>query len=170
MLYKSKYYYNFVEQHSTRYSYAYTEVRGEPFGSGAQSAHQACEVGGEVRSDRIARQHSSCRGQERKEAYDGYGSCRSLQHIAHDSTECADEICNRGAQVHYHAEEARIATRPSQVYRGRRGKNHSDRMQCTAGRSGQMDAAAAIRKGCGVGDSSIHFTYACGSHFKKKRV
>ena len=48
MLYKSKYYCNFVEQHSTRYSYAYTEVRGEPFGSGAQTAHQACEVGGEV--------------------------------------------------------------------------------------------------------------------------
>lgn len=40
-------------------------------------------------------------------------------------------------------------------------------MQYTAERSGQMDAAVAIRKGCGVVDSSIHFTYAYGAHSKK---
>ena len=161
MLYKSKYNCIFVEQYSTRYSYAYTEVRGEPFGGGAQTAHQACEVGGNISPDHIARKHSSRRGQEWEEAYDGHRSRRSLQYIADNSTECAGKICDRGAQVHNHAEEAGDASRSCQMHGGCGSKNHSDSMQCAARRPRQMDAAAIVGTGCGIGNSSFHIAYAC---------
>ena len=167
MLYKSKYNCIFVEQHSTGYSYAYTEVRGEPFGGRAQTAHQACEVGGEVRQNHIARKHSSCRGQEWEEAYDGYGSRRSFQHITHDSTECAHQICDGRSQFHHHTEEAGNASRSSQVHGGCGSQNHCDSVQCTTGRPGQMDTAAIVRTGCGTGNRSIHIAYARRAHSKK---
>lgn len=167
MLCKSKYNRIFVEQHSTGYGYAYTEVRGESFGGRTQTSHQACEVGGEVRPNHIARQHSSCRGQEWEEAYDGHGSCGSLQYIAHDSAECAYQICDGGPQVHHHTEKAGNSPRPSQVHGGRGGENHSDSVQCTARRPGQMDVAAAVRTGRGTANRSLHIAYACRSHSKK---
>lgn len=170
MLYKSNNNCNFVEQHSTRYSYAFTEVRGEPFGGGAQTAHQDREVGREVRQDHLARKHSSRRGQEWEEAHDGYGSRRSLQHFAYHGAECADEICNGGAQVHYHTEEAGDTSCSSQMHGGCGSKNHSDSVQCAAGRPGQMDAAAIVGTCCGTGNSSFHIAYACRSHSKKTGI
>lgn len=167
MLYKSKYNCIFVEQHSTGYGYAYTEVRGEPFGGGAQTAHQDREVGREVRQDHLARKHSSRRGQEWEEAHDGYGSRRSLQHFAYHGAECAYQICDGGPQVHYHTEEAGNSARSSQVHGGRGGENHSDSMQCTARRPGQMDFAAAVRTGRGTANRSLYIAYARGSHSKK---
>lgn len=167
MLYKSKYNCIFVELYSTRYIYANTEVRCKPFFGGAQTAHQACEVWGKVCQDNIARQHSSCRGQEWEEAHDSHGSSRSLQHFAHYSTECSGQIRDRGTQAHHYTEETRNATSPSQVH-GRRGsKDNSDSMQCTARRSGQMDTSAIVRASCGTGNSSFHIAYARRPHSKK---
>lgn len=167
MLYKSKYNCIFVEQHSTRYSYAYTEVRGESFSGGAQTSHQACEVGGKVRPNHIARQHSSCSGQEWEEANDGHGSRCSLQYIANYSAECSHQICDGGSQAHYHTKETGNTTSPGQMYGGRGGENHSDSMQRTARRQGQMDVAAAVRTGSGTPNRSIHIAYARRSHSKK---
>src|SRR5574344_1687805 len=58
MLYKSKYFRSFVESNSTRYEYAYPEVRDKFVCDRAQATYQDCEVRSDASEDNTPCQYS----------------------------------------------------------------------------------------------------------------
>lgn len=58
MLYKSKYFRSFVESNSTRYEYAYPEVRDKFVCDRAQATYQDCEVRNDASEDNTPCQYS----------------------------------------------------------------------------------------------------------------
>ena len=74
MLHKTNINCIFVERYSTRYDYAYTEVRGKFDCDRAQAAYQDCEVRQDASQNYPAGQYTPCCRQERKEAHDRSGS------------------------------------------------------------------------------------------------
>ena len=69
-MYKSKYFRNFVESNSTRYEYAYPEVRDKFVCDRAQATCQDCEVRSDAGEDNTPCQYSFGYGQEWEKGLD----------------------------------------------------------------------------------------------------
>ena len=81
-----------VSSNTTRYDYAYTEVRGEFVCNGSQATDQDCKVWKLSSTNHPQGEYPSCRGQEWKETHDRPGNRYSVQHIRYDSAECAIQL------------------------------------------------------------------------------
>jgi hypothetical protein len=66
MLYRRNLNCIYAVAHTTRYDYAYSEVRGESVCNGAQAVDEDCEVRTIAGQDYPESQHSSCSGQDWK--------------------------------------------------------------------------------------------------------
>ena len=106
MLYKIKNSYIFVVlSYTIRYDYAYTEVRGEFVCNGSQATDQDCKVWKISSTNHPEGEYPSCRGQEWEETHDCPGSRHCVQHIRHDSAECANQLWREGTRSNSSAEE-----------------------------------------------------------------
>ena len=160
----------FVASYTTRYDYAYSEVRREPVCNGAQTAHKDCEVWQYACKNHNACEHTSCRGQEWKESHDGPRCGIGFQHIFHHSSESARLLWGEGARCDVEQEETGIATSSSQSDRRRGGAHHSACMCRPTKRICEMDAETSCRQVGEVGLCRFDLTYTGRSNPKKNEL
>ena len=157
----------FVASYTTRYDYAYTEVRREPIYNGAQTAHENCEIGQNASKNNHEGKHSACRGQEREEPHDSSRSSIGLQHICHNSSESPGLLWGEGARCHIEQEEAEGPS-CSRQGDGRRGSTHySTCMHRSSQGICKMDVETSCRQVGEVGLCRLDLTYTGRSHPKK---
>ena len=157
----------FVERYSTRYDYAYTEVRGKLVCDRAQATDQDCEVRQDASQDYLAGEYPPCRRQERKEAHDSPRGSHRLQHFRHYSPESPRQLWRERPGCYCEPEEAGDTTRRSQSYGGRRGSHHRHGLRRTAQGLRQMDTPSPCRQIGQTGVYRLDLSYAGGSHSKK---
>ena len=167
MLHKTNINCIFVERYSTRYDYAYTEVRGKFDCDRAQAAYQDCEVRQDASQNYPAGQYTPCCRQERKEAHDRSGSSNCFQHFRHDSPESPYQLRREGPRSHREQEEAGDAPRRSESHRRCRGAHHRHGLRGTAQGLRQMDTPSPCRQIGQTGVYRLDLSYAGGSHSKK---
>ncbi len=170
MLYKFKNNRTFVEQHSTRYDNAYTEVRGKFVCNRAQATCQDSEVRQDARQDNPAREHHSRCGQEWKETDDRPRSGHSIQHIRHYSSECPDLLWGEGTRRNIEPQKEGDTSCRSKGDRRSGGAHHRFGARGSSGRICEMDSSPSCRQ---IGQTWVcrfDFSYAGRSHSKKTNI
>mgnify|MGYP003802432505 FL=1 len=156
-----------VSSNTTRYDYAYTEVRGEFVCNGSQATDQDCKVWKISSTNHPEGEYPSCRGQEWKETHDRPGSRYSVQHIRYDSAECANQLWKEGSRGNSSAKEKGNAPGRSQSYGRGRGSYYSFGLWGSSQWICQMDTSPSCRQ---VGPTEVYrfdISYAGWSHSKK---
>lgn len=154
----------FVASYTTRYDYAYTEVRREHVYNRAQTAHDNCEIGQNASKNNHEGKHSACRGQEREEPHDSSRSSIGLQQISHNSSKSPCLLWGEGARCHIEQEEAGYTSCSRQGDRRRGSTHYSTCMHRSFQGICQMDAKISCRQVGEVGLCRLDLTYSGRSH------
>lgn len=153
--------------HTTRYDYAYPEVRGKFVCNGAQATYQDCKVRQDAGKDYPSSQYSSCCGQEWEKSYDCTRSCDCVQHVGDYGTECQDRLWGKGTRCNDSEEETGNSTCGSKSHRRSRSSYHSPRLRRSAQGICQMDSPSSCGQVCQTGVYRFYISYAGRSHSKK---
>ena len=157
----------FVVPHTTRYDYAYSEVRGESVCNRAHTTDQDCEVRHIAGQNYSESQHSSRSGQERETSHDCSGGGYCLQYFRNYSSECQNILWGERSRNDSLPQEAGNATGRSQGHRRNRGTHHSTRMRRSSQGICQVDASSSRRQVDPTEVYRFDISYAGWSHSKK---